>query len=266
MMKVLELIFVCLFIISCTSNTKENKIIGFVSKWNGKIIKSSDLNLSKSNKLKVLVLVESNDYFEKNVDKWKGWLNKEKKAYADVFETIFVFEVRKSHVIDSILGCKTFVDLDKRLKRENKLPSKLLYNVFLLSEENKIILIGDPISGIKINELYLNEFNKRVRNFTAKVELSKLKIPLGNVKYHSFKKDSFFIKNVGSKPFYISKIIANCGCIKLEYDKRPLFSKEKRYIKLKYFGNSKGFFYKQIIINCNANRNPIQISVLGNVE
>ena len=56
-----------------------------------------------------------------------------------------------------------FYDLDGSFEFLNPhLPPNEMFHTFLLNEENKIILVGNPVNNAKLKKLYLVEFDKTV--------------------------------------------------------------------------------------------------------
>ena len=55
-----------------------------------------------------------------------------------------------------------FYDLDDSFERLNPhLPKNERFHTFLLDENNKVILIGNPTQNLKLKKLYIKELNKR---------------------------------------------------------------------------------------------------------
>jgi len=52
------------------------------------------------------------------------------------------------------------VDSDMDIFRINKLPHNWELRTFLLDQQNRILVVGNPVTNIKINQLYKTQIEK----------------------------------------------------------------------------------------------------------
>ena len=68
-----------------------------------------------------------------------------------------------NHMLEQMFyGQTVFYDLDGSFERLNlHLPKDSRFHTFLLDENNKVILVGNPVGNAKLRNLYLTEIRKR---------------------------------------------------------------------------------------------------------
>jgi len=67
------------------------------------------------------------------------------------------------NVLTEMRFCKTvFYDLNGTFEHLNPhLPANEQFHTFLLNEDNRIVLVGNPVQNEQLKKLYLNELNKK---------------------------------------------------------------------------------------------------------
>jgi len=97
-------------------------------------------------------------------------------------------------------------------------------------------------------------FSEKLYNFGTILEES------GEVEH------KFIITNISDIPFVINFITTGCGCTEAEYDKSPLFPKQKREIVIKYDPrNRAGLFRTAINIVGASPQEDYMLHVIGNI-
>ena len=112
-------------------------------------------------------------YFDSNgctpcrikLNEWKEFMQKINIVNRDI-QFIFIFATKKivelnKEIILNDFSYPIYFDYTNSFEKINKLPREHKYHTFMLNNENKIILVGNPVLNNKIEKLYLREINKR---------------------------------------------------------------------------------------------------------
>lgn len=136
--------------------------------------------------------------------------------------------------------------------------------LFLKSILRNVMLIATFLSE---NQL-LAQNNQPVNNpdKPAEITFEKLIHDYGTIPYGSDGTYNFKFKNTGKGPLVISNVKSSCGCTVPEYPKQPIAKRKEGEIKVKYDTKRQGQFYKTIQVYSNGSKDPITLSIKGNVE
>ena len=76
----------------------------------------------------------------------------------------------------------------------------------------------------------------------------------------------FEFKNVGKTPITITDAHGSCGCTVPTWPREPILPKKSAKIHVAYTTNGRqGMINKDVIINSNAQQNPMRLHITGNV-
>jgi len=88
----------------------------------------------------------------------------------------------------------------------------------------------------------------------------------GNVPEGPLAEYDFEFKNVGKKPITISDAHGSCGCTVPTWPHEPILPKHSAKIHVAYTTNGRqGMINKDVIINSDAQQNPMRLHITGNV-
>ncbi|MDE6153702.1 MAG: hypothetical protein K2G21_06095 [Muribaculaceae bacterium] len=158
---------------SCCNNSIENEIKNFKSQ---KIdLKLDELQLltgeivsSNSKKLKLVVYTDSTECTSCRIFQmylWNDFLEKT-LSVKDSIDVLFVFNTTDDINVDVIKdispylhGARLYLDSLGTIKNNNEyFPKSNDLHTFLLDRDNNVILIGDPIKNVAIEDLYNKVF------------------------------------------------------------------------------------------------------------
>lgn len=154
----------------------------------------------------------------------------------------------------------------------NNFPKDIFFQTFLLDEDNKVIVIGNPVLNPKIKDLYFNiisentAFKSANKRILTTVSLSKDNIDFGDFSWNKIKEVDFFILNTGKVPLVINDVITSCGCTTVEYSKEPVLPGKNLVLKIRYKAEHPEHFNKTITVYCNAKSAPFKLKITGNAE
>lgn len=292
--KVLFVIFFIFFATSCdNNNTKYNhEVLSIVKKWTGKTIcaipSSNYIIYSKHNKqieypsqnrnsFKILLYINESESesCRLHLYEWADFFKEVDSISKNVDKLIIVKPKNKFAFIQTLQDYNfiypVYIDEKDEFNTANKLPSNTLYHQFLLDKNNVVIFIGNPINSRKIRKAYISIINgkKNIERNTeenkTKCKLSTTSINLGTIEYKKTRKANVVIRNIGETPLIIQDIQTGCGCIQINYDKKPIPCGDSSNIIINYHAISTGIINKNIKIFCNTNTS-YNINIKGIVK
>lgn len=109
------------------------------------------------------------------------------------------------------------------------------------------------------------------------VSLSMFAQGTGNLKFtkkeHAFGKVpqstpvtySFEFENTGTSPVIIEDAVAECGCTKPEFPKKPITKGKKGVISVTYDAKEAGAFTKKVTVTVVNSKDPVVLTITGEV-
>lgn len=174
---------------------------------------------------------------------------------------IFYFNTSNKEGLKYIMKRDNFIhpvclDVDDKFNQQNHFPSETNFHTFLLSRNNKVIAIGNPIQSPQIKDIYLAIC--KGENIAHNMMLTTASLDTNFVEFVKQEK-RVILKNTGKNPLVIYGIDASCGCIKIKYNKKPILPGENTPIILTYKQEKNEYFKKTISIYCNIATSPLNI-------
>lgn len=167
-MKRLLIIFICSILIACSSKNNISIVLKYRNKQiyfpeNLLIINNetqTDNNVFKSPNLKIITFINGNcSVCIEHMTYWKKFIEmKELKSNDVEFITILISQnLDTFYEINKYLkfNYSIIYDKDDVIRKNNMLNDYELTKFLLLDSDNKILLIGDPISNPKVKDIYL---------------------------------------------------------------------------------------------------------------
>ena len=72
--------------------------------------------------------------------------------------------------------------------------------------------------------------------------------------------------NKGETPLIITNVDASCGCIRSEWDRKPVLKNEEGQIRLSYYTDNQGYISKRVMIFSNGVKSPVAITLKGTIK
>ncbi|MCD7901790.1 MAG: DUF1573 domain-containing protein [Bacteroides sp.] len=279
-------IYLFLFIASCKKNEQLANAKRIVAEWVGKEIQfPSDVSTTywgrdtiytiKDTPFKILIYTDSVGCTSCKLQlyKWMAYMQEASELMADKVSFHFYFHPKDESELNFQLKRDNFrkmvfMDREGKLDKLNKLPKEMNYQCFLLNEENKVLLIGNPVINPQIWDLYKRTITKEETGEPMPSQLTTLEaenteIELENLKINQLSIATFILHNTGDIPLVISDISASCGCTVPEWDKRPINPGAKTEIKIRITPDTSGYFNKTIIVYCNSKEGSKKLILKG---
>lgn len=288
----LTIILLVFAIISC-SKKYDKEVVTIVKEWTGKKVSNIPLadyvayNYQSGSIEKVTVrpaiykiLVYINEHESEScrlhLYDWDDFL-KEVDSISDNVSTLIIAKPRnKSAFIqalrDSHFTHPVYIDEEGMFNAANGFPPNSLYHQFLLGRNNEVLFIGNPLNSPKIRKAYLSIIKgKQIENqYTdsciSKAELSTYNVELGEMSLKTKKSTNIMIRNVGKYPLIIQEVRTSCGCIQIDYNRKPIKEGESGNINVIYHATNLGVINKDVNVYCNTKESPYIIKIRGVVN
>lgn len=285
------IVILLLFLVSCKNNKREY-VLDILQNWNSKefIFPSEphftingkdfvDYRISSQNQYKVVVYIDSIGCTscKLRLPAWKSFMSQVDSLASNSVQFLFFFFPKNKTEISNILVTDRFkypvcIDEQDSLNILNHIPTEMMFQTFLLNENNKVLAIGNPVHNPKIKELYLAIITGK--SHSAKVDdkllttavLSVSQLDMGVFDWKKEQLVEFSFTNSGNNPFVIEDVSTSCGCTTVEYPKEPVLPSKKIKLKVRYEAEQLGHFNKTITVYCNTKDSPIQLRITGNAK
>ena len=161
-----------------------------------------------------------------------------------------------------------FMDIDNQIDKVNRFSTHIDFQCFLLDRDNKVVVIGNPVTNPKIWELYKQQISgiKRSSAPLTTIQVNPVRLELNGMKMGETYTAVFEIENTGDKPYVILGVNASCGCTVPTWDRQPVAPGGKTGIKVEVKPESTGFFNKTIDVYGNTAQSVFKMSIIGTVE
>lgn len=240
--------------------------------------KDSVYNSIPTSQYKVLVYTDSIGCVGCNLklSQWMEWMKQIDSISAN--KVSFLFFIHPKDVTDLLVllrrqnfNVPVCIDRNNSLNKLNHFPSHPMLQTFLLDRHNKVLAIGNPMLNPKIKDLYFNiisgkNYEEGSRIPMTKIAISDLMVNMGSFLWTEDKEKRVILRNVGPYPLVINEILTSCGCIVVEYDKKPILPTDSAYVTIKYKADHPEHFNKTVTLYCNTDDSPLQLKVSGNAQ
>ena len=286
--KVLLYIFITVFLFSCKDNRKREEAIKIVNAWTGKEIRfpgntpcyvlgkdtlSELCNQSFQKEYKILLYVDSTGCSSCRLKLflWKKLIEEADSLFQGKVGFLLFFQPKSAKEMGYLFlrdrfNYPVFIDAKGTINDLNHFPQTAQYQCFLLDNDNKVLMIGNPVMNMKIWELYKSQISG---GKPAEPEiLTTVKIDKTIYDYETVRKGStnpavFTITNTGVHPLIISRVSASCGCTNVSWEKHPVEPGKTASIHVEMTPEEIGSFNKTIEVYCNVNKSPVMLTIIG---
>ena len=280
-----------LFVILCFSckETDKDLIIKLVNEWEGKeiLIPSQTLFISYGDSLipkdrshkdyTVITYVDSIGCIscKLQLNKWKEFMYELDSIAKNNISYLFIFHPKKrdnKELIDLLKRTHFIypvcIDESDSINKLNHFPSDIMFQTFLVNNDNKVIAIGNPIHNPKIKELYKNIISGN-DIFDEEQETTVIfdnYLDMGTFDWKKEQMKESVLQNSGRNLLVVEGVSTSCGCITVEFSKEPVQPGENLTLIVKYKAENSGYFNKTVAVYCNTKDSPIQLKIVGNAK
>lgn len=285
-MRVFVSILLLIFSFSCGGRGKE-KIVDILSIWQDKEVvfpknviftrygkDTLDYKIPTS-KYKILLYVDSGGCTSCKLQllRWKSFIQYLNSNCKDSISVLLFFHTKDKEKIWDMLKWNDFdlpvsIDYEDSLNILNNFPREMILQTFLLDENNKVKIIGNPVYNTKIKDLYTklliddNLLDKLESQSAIKIDYT---CDFGIIESHREKSKIFYLKNTNTIPMVIIDVIASCNCVVVEYDKHSAVPGDSLKVVIKLMPKEKMYFEETIIVKNNISLSPVRLLIKGHV-
>ena len=287
-MKPLLYILSIFFLLTSCKEDKKEQFARLVQEWQGKeIVFPQDMAFTRfvteqveyripDTEYKVLIYVDSTGCTscKLQLPKWKELIAHVDSTTNSNIPFIFVFQSKDDKELRYILKRDNFdrpvcIDRDSRLDKLNKFPQDITFQTFLLDQDNKVKVIGNPAHNLAVRDLYLKQIagvqHKEILAIKTTAKAINSEVDFGAFSKSEEKTAVFEIENTGDNPLVILDISTTCGCTTANYDKRPAKPGERLRIEVRMTPKDTGFFDEIVTLKCNT-ASPVKVKIRGQVQ
>lgn len=279
---------VCLFFASCEESEKE-RLSRLVNEWEGKEIlfpahsiftiqgkDTVDFDF-KDAEFKIVSYIDSVGCTgcKLQLHRWKELISEVDSMTGGNVPFLFYFHPKNVNELRFLVRREAFtypVSFDEKddFNRLNHFPSEMMFQTFLLNNENRVIALGNPVLNPKVKELYLEQIKGNCKTASNEkyttVSIDSTVMDFGNFSKSEKQERSFVLTNTGNNLLVIQDIITSCGCTKVEYSKEPVRPGGTLKVKVIYEAEQAEHFNKTLTVFCNSISSPIRLVVKGSAK
>lgn len=142
------------------------------------------------------------------------------------------------------------IDLADSLNKLNHFPADERFHCFLLDENNRVLLIGNPVQNPKIKELYIRTICERlgIEQPTSSDGKPDNIRNLGNFPYTETKETEFQLRNNSEGTVNIDTVYTSCSCTTASLNKTTIEPGGFAQLKVRYQADAPGTFMREVYV------------------
>ena len=158
------------------------------------------------------------------------------------------------------------IDLSDSLNKLNHFPKDDRFRCFLLDENNRVILIGNPVQNPKIKDLYIRTICERLGiEYVQNID-DNPRISVGTIQKGEPKTVCFEIRNDDNAAMQIDTIYTSCECTTAKIDRMQIPRNETAILSVTYTPDGTGDFVRDAYVKVNGKEQPKIFAIDGTVK
>lgn len=158
------------------------------------------------------------------------------------------------------------VDVNDDINKLNHFPDDDRFRCFLLDENNRVVLIGNPVQNPKIKDLYIRTICERLGIENVSKMDEKPRVNLGTFSKDEPKTAQFIIKNPDADYLKIDSVYTSCECTATAINKTEINKNESALLTVTYTPDGAGEFYREVYVKINSEDKPRVFAIEGKTE
>lgn len=224
-------------------------------------------------KMKIVHFVDSTGCLSCNL-KLADW-NRFMKPYegCNDLKLITIINPRKITEAQYVIQRDSFehpicIDLKNDFFKSNNMPIANAFHCFLLDENNRVVLIGNPVQNPKIRELYIKTISERLgveRPNDTEVQQAEYQTNMGTFSWRESQKAHFILRNTESESIEIDSIRTSCECTTAVASKTAIAEGDSSVVTVTYKAEQAGDFMREVYVYLHDSE-PITMRIEGRAE
>lgn len=277
-MKSIVIIIVVLLLLSCQNQTKGH-ISDIVFQWKNKEIFFPDDLVYISNmdtididinscRLKIITYTSNEGCVgcQLQLNEWNTFIQDMLSITGHNIPVIkYIYPKRNNEAFFEIKRANykhiVCIDISDEINRINKFPIEKTFRTFLVDEENRVILIGDPIQFPKIKELYIRTICERlgIERPTEQAEPLCVSNSMGVFNWQVEQHTSFVVNNDNDEPMYIDSLYTSCECTTATIDRRDIAPHKKAVVNVTFKADRPEQFMREIYADVRGGEQIVMV-------
>ena len=196
----------------------------------------------------------------------------EKKFHGDVPFLVFVHPLSMKDIKLIIerddISFPICIDLYGIFAQRNKRVLTSGYNCFLLDENNRVVLIGNPVQNTKIRELYIRTICERLGinpQSLTNTQNTEYHANMGVFPWQEAQTTKLVLHNTTQTEMQIDSIRTSCECTTATADKTIIAAGDSTAVSVLYQAESAGQFLREVYVYIHGSEAiTLQIEGEGN--
>ena len=286
------IISIAAFFNGCNRDSPRNEILQIVQEWQGKEILFPDNIIFtihgidtvtyeiSSSPHKIVVYIDAVGCMSCrfHFDRWNKLIAEIDSLTNATVPVLFFFHAVANprtitrHLQMDSLNIPVVFDMQDELNRLNQFPTHQQFQTFLLDENNRVMLIGNPIYNSYIREMFLStitagRYQAAARpTQTTQIEVAERIFDLGTIARGDVQVVTVPIKNVGNAPLLIFDTRVSCSCTRVAFDRQPTLPDATLELSITHNADSRGRFDRTISVFGNMSGSPVVVRLRGVIE
>lgn len=223
-------------------------------------------NFKFHNRYKIVMYVDSNGCIgcKLQLPVWNNLISEMDSLTKNRVDVIIYTYPRNKEEMQFILRRDKFnhpiyLDMEDIFNKTNNLPDDNRFRCFLLDEDNRVILIGNPINNPKIKELYIRTICERlgIESPTSNEESLRLENSLGVFDWHVEQQTSFVINNQNDDIMHIDSLYTSCECTTASIDLTDIEPRGKAIVNVIFKADRPEQFMREIYADVRGGKQII---------
>jgi hypothetical protein len=275
------LLFFVVLLFSC-ERTQQEIIADTYTEWMGKQIKiphnpiftvdaRDTVSVEYKNNYKIVVYVDSIGCIgcHLGLKSWERMSQKIDSLTGNAVPTMIFVNVTKLRDIEKILKQHDYhrpvcIDMKDEFNRLNKFSKYDMFRCFLLDEDDRVVLVGNPIQNAKVAELYIKTIRERFElGDTMIVGMDRRVLTLGQFDWRELQKVEYVLQNTSANVLHIDSITTSCECTKAIIDKEEIAIGDSAILSIEYQAERAEPFMREVYVHTKKQEMIISIEGEG---
>jgi len=202
---------------------------------------------------------------------WKNFIEEIRPVFGDkVSVMIFmhphrIFDAKYAIQRDSF-PYPVCIEINDDFNRLNHFPEDDRFRCFLLDENNRVVLIGNPVQNSKIKDLYIRTICERLGVNNVPKTDDNPRVNFGTFTKDESKSARFIIKNSDNDFMKIDSVYTSCECTTATIDKTGINKNESALLSVTYTPDGVGEFYREVYVKISGEEKPRVFAIEGKTE
>lgn len=266
-MKIVVFFLIFVVLLSSCKRTQQEEIADIYAEWMGKQIimpqnpiftidAKDTVTVEYKNNYKIVMYVDSIGCLSCHLPlkTWEHFSHTVDSLVGRHVPTLIFVNVTKLRDIGMVLERHDYhrpicIDTKDEFNQLNKFPKYEIFRCFLLDENNKVVLVGNPTQNAKVAELYLKAIKERF-GVTGEHSLESVRpvIKMGVFEWREKQQAQYILRNETDSEMRIETVSTSCECTKASIDKEEIAVGDSAVVSIEYQAERAESFMREVYV------------------